>query len=102
MDDLIQLDVILKNVIIFASILGILAGIDLLFGAKVTSNLKKTLDEMTFNVDKIIIKASSVFRKKLDADIKIDEKIIKTKARIALGLLFIVVSVVMILLIQKF
>ena len=101
MEEIVRLDAILKNIVLIASILGILAGIDLILGAKVTSNLKKALDDMTFNVDKTIIKISSIFRQKLDADIKIDEKIIKTKARIVLGILFIAVSVFMILLVRR-
>ena len=101
MEELMYLEGILRNIITFASILGILAGADLLLGAKVTSNLKKVLDGMTFNADKIIIRISSLFRKRLDADIKVDEKIIRGKGRIVLGLFFIVVSIFMILLVKK-
>ena len=88
-------------IIYFISILGILLGLDLLLGAKITSSLRKVLDRMVLNVDKITIKISSLFRKTLDTSINIDEKIVKTKARIILGFLFIAISVVMIFLVRK-
>ncbi len=101
MEGTVQLDMVLKNIVFVAGILGILAGVDLVLGAKVTSGLKKTLENMTFNIDKIIIKISSIFRKKLDEDIKFDEKIIKGKARVVLGIIFIAVSIFMILLAKR-
>jgi len=91
----------LQKVIYFISTLGILMGLDLLLGAKVTSNLKKILDRMILDVDKITIWISSLFRKTVDTNINIDEKIIKTKARIIVGFLFIAISVVMLFLVRK-
>jgi len=100
MDELTFID-FLKKIMLFSGILGALTGIDLLLGAKITSNLKKVLDEMTFNVDKIIIKVSSAFRSIADKDVLLDRKIVKTKARVTLGLLFIVVSAIMIYFARK-
>ncbi len=86
-----------KNIILFVGILGALAGLDLLSGAKIIYNSKKILDRV-FDFDKIIIRASSLVRKTLDAFINFDETIIKTKTRIILGILFLFFSIFMILL----
>jgi len=71
MDELIIV-AYLKKVALFASILSILVGLDLLSGAKIISNLKKILD-MSFNLDKIIVRASSLFRKTLDTYVNFDD-----------------------------
>ncbi len=91
----------LQNVIYIISTLGILMGIDLLFGAKITSNLNKMLNKTVLDFDKIVTKISSYFRKTVDTSIYIDEKIIKTKSRIILGFLFIIICVVLIYLVRK-
>lgn len=100
MDNLVVLEFI-RKIIYFISIAGILVGLDLLLGAKVTANLKKMLDEMTFNVDNMLIRISSLFRKTIDKSIDVDSSIIKTRARVILGFLFIAISVVMILLVIR-
>ena len=87
----------LQNVIYIISILGIVMGIDLLLGAKVTSKLNKKLDKTVLDFDKLVAGALSGFRKTLDTSVNIDEKIIKTKTRVILGVLFITVCVVLIL-----
>ena len=93
--------ILLQYVIYFISTLGILMGLDLLLGAKITSNLKKTLDTTVLDIDKIILKLSSHFKNTLDTSIDIDGKIIKTKTRIISGVLFIAISVVMIFVARK-
>ena len=93
---------LLQNVIYFIGTLGILVGLDLLLGAKITSNLKKILDRRILNVDEIMIKISSFFRKTVDTSIDIDEKIVKTKARAILGLLFIAICAAIIFLARKY
>jgi len=90
----------LKIIVLVASLLGVLAGLDLLAGAKIISNAKKILD-MTFNVDRILIRASSLFRKTMDTYINFDETIVKTKKRIILGVLFIALSGFMFFLIKR-
>ena len=93
---------LLQKVIYFISTLGILIGLDLLLGARINSNLKKILDKTILDVDKIIVKISSLFRKTVDTSIDIDDKIInKTKARIIVGFLLIAICVVMIFLAKK-
>jgi hypothetical protein len=77
-------------------------GLDMLLGAKITSNLKKILDKSVLDIDKIIVKLSSYFRKTVDTSINIDGKIIKSKARIVLGFLLVAVSVVMVFLVRKY
>ena len=93
--------VFLQKVIYIISTLGIFLGLDLLLGANITSNLKKALDRKVWEIDKIVVSISSCFKKTLDTSIDIDEKIIKTKARIISGCLFIAICVCMILLTIK-
>jgi hypothetical protein len=76
-------------------------GIDLLLGAKITSNLNKTLDRTILDFDKLIASVLSHFRKAVDSSINIDEKIIKTKSRMILGFLFIAICVVLIFVARK-
>jgi hypothetical protein len=94
---------ILHMAIYFISILGILMGLDMLLGAKITSHLKKVLDRKVLNFDKIVARIAYSFNKIADTSIDIDGKIIrKAKARIILGLLFIAISTVMIFLARKY
>jgi len=69
---------VLRNISIFVSVVGILAGLDLLLGARVMSNLKNVLDKA----------------------VDIDKMIMKTKARVFLGALFLLLSALIILLIR--
>ena len=69
---------VLKNISIFVSVVGILAGLDLLLGARVMSNLKNVLDKA----------------------VDIDKMIMKTKMRVFLGALFLLLSALIILLIR--
>lgn len=95
MDEMIVID-IMKKVMLVAGVVGILAGIDLLLGAKIVTKLKKSVDSMSFNTDKFIIKISSLFRETVDSGINIDDKITSDKTRVILGVLFIVLSICMI------
>ncbi|MBP7836131.1 MAG: hypothetical protein KA022_01480 [Candidatus Omnitrophica bacterium] len=92
---------LLQKAIYFISTLGILVGLDLLLGAKIISNSKKFLDKTILDVDRIIVKISSLFRKTVDTRIDIDQKIISPKARIIAGLLLITISVAMIFFARK-
>ncbi len=83
MDEIVFINIV-KNVSLFAGIVGIVAGLDLLSGAKIISALKKVLDKV-FNIDQSIIRISSALRKKLDSAVYIDDVIIKTKSRVVLG-----------------
>jgi hypothetical protein len=94
MDEMI-LQTILRKISIFASTIGMLVGLDLLLGAKTILFFKNILDRI-FNVDKIIIKVSSFFRKTLDKEFYFDQLITKTKLRIFLGVLFLIISALMI------
>ena len=86
----------------FISTLGILMGLDMLLGAKITSYLKEIFDRKILNIDKTIARISCSFNKIADTSIDIDGKIIKTKIRIILGFLFVAISVVMIFLVRKY
>jgi hypothetical protein len=90
---------VIKNVSLFASLVGIVVGLDLLFfGAKIMSRYKKILDRI-FNTDDSIIGILSSLRKRLDSGVDIDRLLIETKARITLGVVLLFFSVLMILLI---
>lgn len=69
---------VLRNISIFVSVVGILAGLDLLLGARVMSNLKNVLDKA----------------------VDIDKMVMNTKARVFLGALFLLLSALIILLIR--
>lgn len=72
---------ILREVSRWVGILGVLTGLDLLFGAKVVSILNKLLTTVeVFSIDKAIV---------------------NVKARIFLGVLFLLISVLMIVLVVK-
>jgi hypothetical protein len=77
MDDVVFINLI-RNISIFASAIGLLAGLDLILGARITSTLKNILDKAMINMDKAVF---------------------NTKVRITLGVLFILISGLMILLI---
>lgn len=79
MDELLWASFI-KKVSIFASLVGILAGLDLLFGARIISVLQNALDRAT--------------------GISVDKAIANPKVRTSLGALFLVLSALMVLLIQ--
>jgi len=77
MDELLFVG-ILRKISIFVSIVGVLAGLDLLFGVRGMSTLKRILAKV----------------------VDFDKMIIDTKARIFLGVLFLVISILMILVIK--
>jgi len=77
MDELLLVG-ILRKISIFVSIVGILAGLDLLLGVRVMSSLKRVLDKA----------------------VDFDKMIIDTKVRVFLGALFLVISILMILVIK--
>ena len=93
--------IFLQKIIYIIGTLGILTGIDLLFGAKILSNLNKRLNRTILDFDKIITGVFSYFRKTVDSSIDVDEKINKTKTRVVLGFLLIVAGGVLIFLIRK-
>lgn len=77
MDDMVLINIV-RNISIVASIIGIFAGLDLILGARITSTLKNILDKAMVNVDKAVV---------------------SVKARIVLGVLFILISSLMIILV---
>ncbi len=77
MDDVTLVNLV-RNISIVASVIGLLAGFDLILGAKITSTLKNILDRAMINVDKAVF---------------------STKLRVTLGVLFVLISGLMILLI---
>ncbi|RKY32791.1 MAG: hypothetical protein DRP74_01715 [Candidatus Omnitrophota bacterium] len=79
MEGEMALDFLLQNIAIFASIIGILFGIDLIFGAKFMKLLKQLL-EKSLNLDHVIIEANP---------------------RIIIGVVFLVLSLLIIFLIKK-
>jgi len=76
--DEVVLVTLVRNISIFASIVGLLAGLDLILGARITTTLKNILDKAMVNVDKAVF---------------------SVRVRITLGLLFVVISSLMILLV---
>lgn len=91
---------IFRSISIFGAILSFLVGLDLLFGARVICALRKVLDKMV-NIDQTIIKILSGARERLDRGLYIDDAIIKTKARVILGAILLLLSMLIILLIAK-
>jgi len=91
---------IFKNISIFGAIVSFLVGLDLLFGARVICALRKILDKM-FNIDQSIIRILAGVRKGLDRGLYIDDAIIKTKIRVILGAILLLLSILIILLIAR-
>lgn len=91
---------ILKNVSLVAAVLGILVGLDLLLGAKFMLKSKKKLDK-TFNFDSIAIKWFNALRNRVDKYFDFDAIVIKTKARMILSVLYILMAVIIFLLVRK-
>jgi hypothetical protein len=77
MDDVALINLV-RNISIIASVVGLLAGFDLILGARIISMLKSILDKAMVNVDKAVF---------------------TTKVRLTLGVLFVVISGMMILLV---
>jgi hypothetical protein len=111
----------IKGIAIFAGIVGIVAGFDLLFGAKMIVSTRKTLEKQinldeivlrfvaglrakldkTFDADSAIIKATAALREALDKKtLDIDTPVINTQIRLALGALFLILSAIILLLIK--
>lgn len=94
--DEMELAVLIRNVCIGASVVGIVAGLDLILGAKIIMTLKRLVDK-AFDADKIIIKISSAFRKTLDKGVNFDEAVIsQAKSRLVLGAIFVAASLLMV------
>ncbi|HTY45111.1 MAG TPA: hypothetical protein VMD52_03855 [Patescibacteria group bacterium] len=112
---------VIKGVAIFAGIVGIVAGFDLLLGAKLMVATRKTLEKQinldamvlrlvaglrskldkAFDADTAIIKATTSLRQTLDKKaLDIDTPVINTQIRLALGALFLLLSAVILLLIK--
>lgn len=95
MDEL-EIVALIRNTCITASVIGVIAGLDLILGAKIIMALKRLVDK-AFDADKVIIKLSSAFRKTLDKGVNFDEAVIsQAKSRLVLGVIFLGASLLMI------
>jgi len=93
MDEILYTN-ILKSIGIIAGVLGIVIGLDLLSGARISTGLKRTLDK-SFDLDTFL-------RRALDKTFNFDDKVItKPKAKRNLGILFLVLALVILLLIIR-
>lgn len=89
-----------KGMAIFAGIVGVVAGLDLLFGVRLLKAAKGVADK-PIDLDKIVIKVASTLREKLDKKAgEIDERIMNTQLRVILGSLFLVLSAVILMLVR--
>ena len=77
MDDVALVNLV-RSISIIASVVGLVAGFDLILGARIISVLRSILDKAMVNVDKAVF---------------------TTKVRITLGVLFVVISGMMVLLV---
>lgn len=90
----------IRSISMFAGVIGILLGLDLLAGAKTITALKKIL-EKDFRADESIAGFFSSIRKALDKPaINIDDKIMSGNAKKVSGILFLFLSVLIILLLK--
>ena len=87
----------LETVVFVVGLMAALAGIDLLMGAKIISILNKALNTTVLNIDNMM----TSLKKTVDTRIDIDEKIIKSKTRMILGFVFLIVGVCLILIANK-
>ena len=84
---------LLRTTSLTASILGILAGLDILFGSRILA-LSKELEKKHFDFDKWI-------KKVLERTFDFDRIITKPEGKKALGIAFLVLSIIMLLLIKR-
>lgn len=87
----------LETVVFVVGLLGALAGIDLLMGAKIISILNRGLNATVLNLDNVL----ASFKRTVETRIDIDEKIIKSKTRMILGVVLLVVGICLILIANR-
>lgn len=95
MDELMYVT-ILKSVGLVASIVGVIIGLDLILGARVTSLLKRVL-ERSYDFDKTLRNVSD----KLNKSFEFDKVVSSPRVKVALGLIFFGFSLIILLLIRN-
>lgn len=88
----------IKEICIFIGLIGILVGLDLICGAKITTFLKNILDKTAFILDSLIIRIAVSFKRTLDIGVNFDEIIINSNAKIILGIFLLALSIIIIIL----
>jgi hypothetical protein len=91
--DAIMYTHILRSVALVASILGLLVGLDLLFGGPIVTVSKRILDR-SFDLEKWL-------KRTLERSFNFDKIITNPKIKIGLGVAFLVLSLIMLLLSTK-
>ncbi len=82
---------LIRTIALYSSLVGILAGLDLVCGARVLLSMKRVVDK-AFDLDKAIIKFSAAFRKVMDKAVNFDDIVIKgPKVRI-IGAVVLILS----------
>ncbi|MCX5714324.1 MAG: hypothetical protein NT033_05855 [Candidatus Omnitrophica bacterium] len=76
---------------IFISFVGILVGLDLIFGAKLLNWAGKMLNK-NLAFDKAIVKTLSNFKTLLDKEISLEKAIFNTKIRFVIGIMVIIMA----------
>lgn len=101
MDAVLYINLV-KGIAFFAGMVGLIAGIDLLFGVRLLKVAKGAV-EKAVDFDRILVKAASRLRQRLDRKVgDLDEKIANPQVRIILGSLFIVLSAVILMLVRMY
>jgi len=93
MDEVIYIQ-LLKGIAFVAGIVGVLIGIDLILGARVTSSLKRIFEKS--------IDFDSIVKKKLEKTcFDLDKLIASSKVKLFLGIVFLILAVIIMLLIKR-
>jgi hypothetical protein len=94
MDDLSVADILMSGLRIFnifASVVGVLVGLDLIFGGRMISLVNKVLNK-TFELDKVVAKAFNSLKGRLDKEVTLERALFQTKIRIIVGVLIILTA----------
>jgi hypothetical protein len=76
---------------IFISCVGILLGVDMIFGARILSWAGWLLNK-SLAFDKALIKTLSTFKGRMDKEVSLEKAIFNTKIRFVLGIILMVLA----------
>lgn len=94
MDEMSVLDIMmiaLRFFNIFISLVGILVGVDMLFGARALTWAGKFLNK-NLAFDKALIKTMSSFKSVMDKEFSFEKTVFNTKVRFIFGILIIILA----------
>ncbi len=91
---------VVRGVALFAGVIGLIAGLDLVLGVRLIGKTKEVVDKV-IDFDRTLIKACSALRRKLDSKaLDLDAAILNSPLRVAFGTALIVLSLFILLFVR--